>query len=183
MPNERTLQTLYIGRDIGGIERMNVASLYKPAELGGRLAVAKKAYQLVQLDSGATAATNAGVVAAGDLAFWKDRSNYLVTNDKDQAVGGPTVANARNSVCGVFTFAATAGRYCVVQQRGRRSVRTDGGGDFDVGDFIVASSNNVADGDVTDIGTSPPVTKVGEVAAAEAAGFTACELDLPVDTP
>ncbi len=183
MPNERNVETLFVGRDIQGIENFSVTELYKGGELGSRIALDKAAYQLVQLDSGATAATNAGLVADGDLAFWKNRDTYLVTNDKDQAVGGPVVASARNSVCGVFTKAVPAGDHCYIKQRGTHDVRTDGGGDFAVASYVVASSNNVPDGDNTAIGTSPPTTLVGRVAAAESAGFTSTELDLPVATP
>lgn len=183
MPNERNVETLFVGRDIQGIENFSVTSLYKGGELGSRIALNKAAYQLVRLDSGATSSTNAGVVALGDLAFWKDRDTYLVTNDKNQAIGGPTVADARNSVCGIFTKAVPAGDHCFIKQRGTQSVRTDGGGDFAVASYVVASTNNVPDGDVTAIGTSPPTTLVGRVAAAESAGFTSTELDLPVATP
>lgn len=184
MPNDRVNQTMHIGWRTGSIEALNQASLERVGELGSRIQVGNSAYQLVKLDSGATASTGAGAVAAGDLAFWKDKEAYLVTNDKVQALGGPTVANARNSVCGVFTAAATANYYCVVQQRGTRSVRTDGGADFTANqDKIVASTNNAPDGDRNALATAPPVRLVGWVRAAESAGFTSCELDLPMDNP
>ena len=183
MPAGRVNQTVYLGRSAGSdIEDMNESSLYKPGELGSQIQTTlDKAYQLVQLDSGATSSTGAGVVVAGDLAFWKDRSNFLVTNDKVQAVGGPGVTASRNSVAGVFTVAATAGYYTVVQQRGRRSVVSDGGGDFAVGEFCVASANAAPDIDRVAAATAPPYTPVGRVAVAESGGFTAVDLDIPVN--
>jgi hypothetical protein len=184
MPANRVNQTMYLGVSAGSnIEDMNESSLYAAGELGGFIqTVSDKAYQLVKLDSGATSATGAGAVVAGDLAFWKDRSAFLVTNDKVQAVGGPSPSTAaRNSVCGVFTVAATAGNFTVIQQRGRRSVVTDGGGDFVVGDFIIPSSNAAPDGDRMAAGTAPTYRTVGAVAAVESGGFTACDLNLPVD--
>lgn len=61
----------------------------------------------VKLDSGATSATGVGAVAVGQLAFWKDRANNIVTNDKRMA--DTAFAGAINRVAGVFTVAATAG--------------------------------------------------------------------------
>lgn len=60
----------------------------------------------VKLDSGATSATTVGVVAAGQLAFWKDQGNNIVTNDKNQCDVGPS--GAVNRVAGIFPTAVTA---------------------------------------------------------------------------
>ena len=184
MPAGRINQTMFIGPR-SDIEEMNESSLYKGGELGSQIQTTKgKGYQLVKLDSGATASTGAGVVADGDLAFWKDKDDYLVTNDKNQAFGGPSTSTTRNAVAGVFVAAVTAGNYCVIQQRGRHdAVKTDGGGDFAVGDFIVPKDDADAIGDRTAVGTAPPVTPVGRVAAAESGGFTACDLDMPMSNP
>lgn len=68
----------------------------------------------VRLDSGATSATPVGAVAAGQLAFWKDRANNLVTNDARfcdiniAVTGAASVANAQlNRVAGVFQLAVS----------------------------------------------------------------------------
>lgn len=63
-------------------------------------------YLRVALDSGATAASAVGVVAAGQLAFWKDRTKGIVTNDKNQCDVGPS--GAVNRVAGIFQTAVTA---------------------------------------------------------------------------
>lgn len=63
-------------------------------------------YLRVKLDSGATSATAVGVVAAGQLAFWKDQGNSIVTNDKNQCDVGPL--GAVNRVAGIFQLAVTA---------------------------------------------------------------------------
>src|SRR5262252_9199598 len=86
MPAGRVDQSMYVG-PFRSVERINVATLYKPGELGSQIQLPNgKAYQLVQVDSGATASTGAGhVPQCGDVAFWKSRSSYLVTNDKAQA--------------------------------------------------------------------------------------------------
>lgn len=63
-------------------------------------------YLRAKLDSGATSATAVGAVAAGQLAFWKDQSNAIVTNDKNQCDVGPL--GAVNRVAGIFQLAVTA---------------------------------------------------------------------------
>ncbi len=60
----------------------------------------------VKLDSGATASSAIGVVAAGQPAFWKDQVAGIVTNDKNQCDIGPS--GAINRVAGFFQLAVTA---------------------------------------------------------------------------
>lgn len=137
MPSGRIDQTMYVGAQ-GGIELLNATTLYKPGELGSQIQVGAKAYQLIQLDSGCTAASPAGLPVCGSVAFWKSRASYIVTNDKVQAEGANqntatvsanTIANAVNSIAGVFcqtatganvagTASLTPGSFGVVQQRG-----------------------------------------------------------------
>ena len=64
-------------------------------------------YLRVQLDSGATSATPIGAVAAGQLAYWKNQSSAIVTNDSRFADVG--VSGAINRVAGIFPLAVTAG--------------------------------------------------------------------------
>lgn len=186
MPASRGSQTVHIGQG-RNIETLNVSELPRPGELGQAVYLPNnKAYQIVQLDSGATASTPTGVVAAGDLAFWMAKGSganpYRVTNDIRAALGAEdaTQDNKRNEVAGVFTAAVTAGYYCVIQQRGNRSVKSDGGADFTVGDMAIAANTTASDIDRMAAGTAPTHTVVGEVAAAESAGFTSIDLDLPV---
>lgn len=62
-------------------------------------------YLRAQLDSGATSATAVGAVAADQLAFWKDQSQAIVTNDKNQCDVGPL--GAVNRVAGIFQLAVS----------------------------------------------------------------------------
>src|ERR1700728_629999 len=128
MPSGRIDQSIYIG-PYASIEAMNVTTLYKPGELGGQVQLGGKAYQLVQLDSGATASTPAGLPVCGMVAYWKSRPSYIVTNDIRFADGFTTgtTGQGANSVAGVFnsltsgaggTATITPGNYGVVQQRG-----------------------------------------------------------------
>lgn len=83
--------------------------LYAPGELGGSFSDQNTGgeYLRVLLDSGATAATTVGAVVAGQLAFWKDQPNSIVTNDKRFCDVG--VSGSINRVAGVFQLAVTGG--------------------------------------------------------------------------
>lgn len=78
---------------------------YAPGELGCAFSDQNtgNTYLRVQLDSGATASNTVGVVAAGQLAFWKNQSTNTVTNDKNQCDVGPS--GAINRVAGIFQAA------------------------------------------------------------------------------
>lgn len=80
---------------------------YAPGEIGCAFSDQNTGneYLRVLLDSGATSATGVGVVAAGQLAFWKNQPANLVTNDKAQCDAGPS--GAINRVAGVFQTAVS----------------------------------------------------------------------------
>jgi len=197
MPAGRLDQSLYLG-PFTSIERINTSTLYKPGELGSQIQTPNgKAYQLIQVDSGATAATGAGhVPQAGDLAFWKNKANYIVTNDRVQAVGG--VTNSRNMVAGVFnsitegvagSASVTPGYYGVIQQRGQHVGVLTSASTVTAGlALIVSSSSTVPDATNSAIGVAPLTPVVGIATAANGAvtaTFTPATLggwDL-VDTP
>jgi hypothetical protein len=82
---------------------------YAPGEIGKRFTDQNtgNTYLRVYLDSGATSATAAGAVKAGQLAYWKDRVNNIVTNDNNFNDTG-TPASAVNRVAGIFQTAVTA---------------------------------------------------------------------------
>jgi hypothetical protein len=88
-------------------------------ELGKAYDWNDRAYQRVKLDSGATASNTVGAVAANQLAFWKDKSQYLVTNDKRFALQGAVANSFANNVAGIFRSAVPAGYYCDILIRGR----------------------------------------------------------------
>lgn len=84
-----------------------VSPAYAPGEVGCAFTDQNTGndYLRVWLDSGATSATGVGAVAAGQLAFWKNQPNNIVTNDKNQCDVGPS--GAINRVAGVFQLAVT----------------------------------------------------------------------------
>ena len=187
MPSGRFSDTLYTGT--GSIEQMNVTALYKPGELGSQIQLNNKAYQVIQLDSGATAVTGAPV--CGQLAFWKDRSKYLVTTDKTQAETGPTAAAAINSVAGVLcqtttganvagTASITAGNYGVVQQRGQHVGVLTSSGTAAIGGMLIALTTGTPPGAlVVTSGTalvSMPIGKATAATSAVTTGYTPATL-------
>ena len=144
-----------------------------------------RAYQRVQLDSGATASTSVGVVAANQLAYWKDKSQYIVTNDIAQAnaanLPGTAMANSgfRNFVAGIFRSAVTAGRYIDILQRGRSiSVKTTG--TVNPGDTVVSdTSTSAAQGVAVTAGTAPTCKVVGIASGLTVANVTPTDVDIP----
>jgi hypothetical protein len=62
-------------------------------------------YVRVKLDSGATSATPTGAPVIGQLAYWKDRSAAIVTNDSRMSDCGST--GFINRVAGVFSCVPT----------------------------------------------------------------------------
>lgn len=93
----------------GTPDKTNAPSpFYAPGELGCSFSDPNtgKEYLRVQLDSGATASTSIGAVAATELAYWKDQAKAIVTNDKNQCDAGPS--GAINRVAGIFQAAVTA---------------------------------------------------------------------------
>jgi hypothetical protein len=138
------------------------------------------AYQRVQLDSGATSATSVGVVAANQLAYWKDKSKYIVTNDTAQALGGGAAANSafRNFVAGIFRTAVTAGNICDVLQAGQNiSVKTTGSPA--VGDTLVSdTSTSAAQATIIAAGSAITLQKLGVARGPAVANVTPCDIDI-----
>ena len=180
MANRRESPIPYLGLN-GTFADYDQASLYYAGALGQRTSQDNKEYQLVRLDSGATASAATGVVAAGDLAFWKDKAPYLVTNDIAQALGAvdATNDNKRNFVAGVFLSAITAGNHCFIQQGGRASVLAASGGTYNVGNIAIAADSTVSDVTTIAAGAALTATQVGLVAGARASGSAPLDLTLP----
>jgi hypothetical protein len=180
MPKNIRHQINYLGPR-GTFADFNEASLYYAGALGQRNTGEAKDYQLVQLDSGATSSPATGVVAAGDLAFWKDKAPYLVTNDIAVALGAEAGSNVnkRNAVAGIFLNAVTAGNYCWVQQGGRASVLANSGGTYAVGNVAIAADTTLSDVNTITAGTDIGFMVVGLVAGARADGKANLDLTLP----
>jgi hypothetical protein len=180
MPRNIRHQINYLGPR-GTFADFNESSLYYAGALGQRNTGEAKDYQLVKLDSGATASADTGVVAAGDLAFWKDKAPYLVTNDIAQALGpaDATNDNKRNAVAGVFLNAVTAANYCWIQQGGRANVLAASGGTYAVGNIAIAADSTVSDVTTIAAGAAFTAVQVGLVAGARVSTKANIDLTLP----
>ena len=178
MPNTNRIISPYIPD--GNPDHMNVASLYAPGDLGAAFDFNDRAYQVVQVDSGATVSTPIGVVAEHQLAFWKDKDKYLVTNDDRVAIGQPTANAFRNQVAGVFRVAATAGRYvCILQRADHVYVHgAQGGG---IGQTIIAQTTGTGQVTFEAVGGNRTYQKLGvarEATSATLANHVYVDLDI-----
>ena len=165
MPANTPHQTAYIGGS--SLPAMNVASLYKPGELGQRIIdTTGREYQTVLCDSGPTS------VAAGDVAFWKTRSAYKVTNKLADAPAG------RNGIAGIFVAAVTPGYYCRIQIGGEayHTVKTSGAPNQ--GMIAVANSGSSADVIGIPAGTAPTYVPLGTFSGEPDTGYTAVNITI-----
>lgn len=152
-------------------DTFNQATLYAPGQIGQKLPYSSGYYQCVQDDSGNTSANTVGVVAANQLAFWKDPVNYVVTNDLRFS------QNGRNGVAGIFRTAVTAGYYCFVLQKGDGiSVKCTTGA---VGDSIIANSGTGAAATVVTAGTASTYAPLGYAKAASDGTNISANLNIP----
>lgn len=123
MPNNPQMGPVYFG-DAGTPESMNVASLQYPGQLGMKVTIKQpprsaptaagvgrsKTYQIVRTDSTMTTAAYDGAVA-----WWSDKTQYMVTTS-------PT-ALGRGRIAGVFRNAVNAGYYTCIQTAGPGKVK------------------------------------------------------------
>jgi len=163
-PNSGFMDTMF--RDATKLPLMNVASLYQAGQLGMRATLSGMVFQVVQCDSGPAS------VVAGDVAFWKARSTYVVTNKLADAPEG------RNGVAGMFTYAVTPGYFCVVQigGRGYNTIKTAGAPN----QGMIAVANSGSSSDVVGIpaGTAPTYVPLGVFTGEPSTGYTSIELSI-----
>lgn len=160
----------------------NDTPLYAGGELGQLSTWNNRLYRRVKLDSGATAATPAGAVAANQLAFWKDKTNAIVTNNSVAAQGG-LVANAwRNFVAGVFRTAVTPGNYCDILVWGLNiPVKITGAGS--IGQIAQADDGaTTASIESVAVGTAPGYQSLGVIVASDSGGNVNVDVAIP-NTP
>lgn len=177
MPNNKNRDgTVFI--PTGNPETVNYTPNYAPGELGTDYSFNQKHYQVVQLDSGATVSTPTGIVATNALAFWKDRANYLVTNDRRFAEGGAATGSYANKVAGRFGNAVTAGNFCHITQRGIANL-LDGGNTFAVGESVIAEADLVAAADRVAVGTAVTFQLLGFARGGASGGVVSVDLNIP----
>ena len=138
----------------------NFPTLYAPGELGCAFVDPNsgRTYLRVQCDSGATASTPTGAVSVGQVAFWKDQSAGIVTNDKRFCDVG--ASGAINRPAGIFGVAATAGYYVDLIIRGSAvtvAANTSTQGCAAIVDTTASTARVIAAASVTTAPVSVPI--------------------------
>lgn len=172
MPTENSNPTVFIPD--GNPDDYNESTIRRAGDLGTRFPYDDRVYGVVKLDSGATASTPIGAVAANQLAYWKDRNNHIVTNDVRFSELNYT------GVAGIFRLAVTAGNYCAVLVKGRAiNVNITGTG-FTAGDNVEANdSSPAADAKRIAKGSAVTTVKIGMSRAAEVGSAVSTDVDIP----
>ncbi len=166
------VQTQYI--TTGNPDTVNETTPYFAAQPGHVLPHGQGKYQYVQNDSAATAASSqAGAVAAAQLAYWKvgQKGNYIVTNDLRFAEQG------RNGVAGIYRNAVTGGNYCYVLQKANGVLVKGTSGS--VLDNLIANSGTSADTTSVAAGTQLTYASIGTVTVTTAGGNMTADIDIP----
>ncbi len=153
-------------------------SPYAGGDLGTAYDYNDKTYQKVRLDSGATSATSTGAVAANQLAFWKDRANYIVTNDSRFALFAGVANSFRNNVAGLFRSAVPAGNQCFVLIAGRQ-VNVKEAGSATEGMLLEANSGTSADALGVVVGTNVGYSNLGVVTTATSGTTCVADFQIP----
>jgi hypothetical protein len=185
MPNANRHQTIWLptgNPDTTNIIAADFTALGgQPGSLGQKFDYNDRVYQRVRLDSGADSSTPVGVTAANQLAYWKDKDNYIVTNNRDQALGGSGTAAYANQVAGIIRLAATAGRYIDILKKGDNISVLDGGNTFAAGEAVFAEAAAAAAADRVAVGAAVTYKQIGWARGAASGGVVSVDVD--IDTP
>jgi hypothetical protein len=95
----------------GLVSSFNESALPKGGQLGQIYEADGKFYRLVQFDNGDAVAS-----AAGNAAYWKTKSSYIVTSDESASEGAN--ASGENAVAGGFLGVLTDQYYGFIQMGG-----------------------------------------------------------------
>jgi hypothetical protein len=185
MPNRFETPPVYLAS--GNPERESNATLHAPGQLGMRFTVIQptreppgteegrsKRYQIVRTDS-----TMAATPAEGDVMWWSDRPNYVVTNS-------PT--GRQGQVAGVFqnnhlSYPVPPGYYTCIQIGGPGKVRfvvPPTSAPDATGKFVVPSST-AGRADILAAGTAATYPQIGRTAGGSINGQSLCVVDIDVD--
>jgi hypothetical protein len=185
MPNNIRLQPMYL--QSGDPESENVVSLLYPGMLGGRVTVKQpgppgspgaeafrfKTYQLVQTDSSMTTAPYLGAVA-----WWSDKTKYLVTTNP--------ATLGRGRIAGIFQNAITPGNYGCIQTQGPATVKfvdSPNTAPSIAGLFVIPSAT-AGKADTTAAGVAPTYPVLGVTSGSILGSDSTAIVDLDVpETP
>jgi hypothetical protein len=166
--------TVFIPGGPANVDTYNEPTLRRAGDLGSTFTIDGVTRMIVKHDSGATAAAPTGVVTAGELAYFKDRLNAVVTNDLRFS------EESHNSVAGIYRNAVTAGNFTAIVVKGRNISVKAAGATWNVNDTAESNqSSNAADVQRTAAGTANGNMKVGTVRGPLASGLVPLDVDLP----
>lgn len=148
-------------------------SPYAAGELGTSFPWGNRVYMKVLVEAAANP------VAAGQLAFWKDRVNNIVTNVAANALLNGVAASNRNNVAGVFRGAPPAGSQCFILTHGVGIPVLEAGAGAG-GMTLVANTGTNADALGVAIGTAPVAIPIGVVVTNFAGGKVTANIDIEV---
>lgn len=176
MPDSIRKQTVYV--QTGNPDTVNETTPYFAGQIGQSYDLNDRAYQYVQVDSGATSSLSAGAPAATKLAYWKDRSQYLVTTDSRFGLLGGAANSFRNNVAGVFMGSITPGNYGFILQRGR-AISVKEAGSATGGMVLISDTSTTAcQGLGVAINTAPNCVQLGVVRTATSGSTCTADIDI-----
>lgn len=181
MPNNIRSSAAYLGAT-GDPEQFNEPTNFYPGQLGasftfvspqntppGAEAGRSKTYQLVATDSTMSVAPYLGAVA-----WWSDKTKYMVTT---------TVTTlGRGRVAGVFQGNVTKGNYCYIQTGGPATVKfvdSPTATPTVAGGFVIPSATN-GKADCLAVGSAATYPALGVAAGTYDAANAQCVVDLDV---
>lgn len=158
----------------GNPDDYNETTLRRAGDLGTRFTLDGTRRQVVKMDSGATAAAPTGLPAANETAFWKDRLNYVVTNDIRFS------EESFNGVAGIIRNATLPGNFTAIVTKGRNINLKAAGATYVAGDMVQANtSGNAADVMQVAAGTYPSYQPIGKVRGPKSGANVPVDIDLP----
>jgi hypothetical protein len=161
------------GAKAAGVKAEPKAEL-KPAEARPKLPESEKPKTKAE-----PAPVSVQPIVAGDLAFWKDANNYVVTNDPTLGNVSEVAGTFRANVAGVFRNAPAPGSYVYVLQKGKNiQVKC---GAATPGQVLVANDSANADALGVDFATARtvPAIPLGTVTQATENGMCVASVDIP----
>lgn len=157
---------------------------YAAGDLGVTWEYQDKAYTMVVVDSGCTAATPTGLVLANQLLYWKDKANRIVTNDSRFCLNGAASAGFENFVAGVARIAVgvpgTGGNLIFMLIRGI-NIPVISSAPGTVGGVVASdTSTTVPRVAPQTVGTMPSYLPLGAIHSLNTATLVNCDLDIPM---
>ncbi len=157
---------------ITGVAGSNVP--YAPGDLGATFDSNGRSYTIAVLDSGAVAANPVGAPTTGQVLFWKDKANAIVTNDNRVCITPTQSAGASAGI--LRNTPGTLGTY------GSLICMLTRGASITVVASTCAIGSVMADNTASTarlVTTTGVNRSAGQARAADSGGFVVVDVDIP----